>query len=157
VKLLTNWICVVCGTGLLLAACAFDRSSVHGDGHDSSRDLLWTSDVIDRAARSERSNSRKSDAEAPVGTSKANSASKSDRAGDNPDQKPKHSDGDAGPDDEDAGREPERKPTQCKDQFCPIASDEVAACCTRQSDLDQHAARAVEACGMNLSKLDDAQ
>jgi len=156
VKLQTILVCVLSGTSAL--ACSFDRSPVGSDDQLADAKRLWASDLGSDAIGSRSRSGAKPDSGAPdkaqTGT-KAQDEAKKD-AGKAPER-------DGGrverveDEEEDAGQEPQRKPTQCGDQSCPLADDEVAACCTAQSDVDQRGARSVGACGINLSQVDEAQ
>ena len=156
-KLRIILICVLSGMGAL--ACSFDRTPVGNDEELGDAKRLWASDLGRDTVGSRSSSADKSDAKTP---DKAQTGTKSRE--DDKEDAPKARERDAGredtvvdPDDEDAGQEPEQKPTQCGEQSCPLADDRVAACCTAQSDVERHAARATGACGIDLSQVDEAQ
>lgn len=152
-KLRIIWICVVSITSTL--ACSFERTPVGKDEELSDAKRLWASDLGSDAVGSRARSGAKSDQEDPE---KAQTGTREDgKDGPKPAAKDAGSGQDENENDEDAGREPEQKPTQCGDQACPLLEDQVGACCTAQSDVDQHGASATGACGINLSQVDEAQ
>lgn len=159
-KLRIILICVLSGTSAF--ACSFDRTPVGNEEELTDAKRLWASDLGSEAVGSRARSGTKVDDEAPAkaqtGTKPRedgkNDASKSPErdAG----QNARQDEGDEN-DGEDAGQEPEQKPTQCGDLSCPLVDDQVSACCTVQSDVDQRGARVAGACGINLSQVDEAQ
>jgi hypothetical protein len=148
VKLRTFWSCVLLSTAI--GACSFDRSPVSGKRQLFDPTLVWTGDFDGAGGKTARERlSRDGGSDEP----KSQTGSKSDDRKAENREEPREEDGGV---DEDAGVD-DRKPTACNDQFCPLSDDPVSTCCTSQGDVDQHAARSVNACGQNLSKLDDAQ
>jgi hypothetical protein len=148
------WICAVSITSTF--ACSFERTPVGKDEALADAKRLWASDLGSDAVGSLARSGAKSDQQ-DQGPEKAQTGTRED------DPKPAAKDAGAGDNnensenDEDAGREPEQKPTQCGDQACPLLEDQVGACCTTQSDVDQHGANATGVCGINLSQVDEAQ
>lgn len=154
-KLRSMWICVVWGT--TVAACSFDRTPVaHRDFSEADR--FWASE-LDQESTARRGAQRAAAAAIASDKSKAKTTTNTRGSAPNMGSRGKPGDEDAGLE-EDAGPAMEPKPPSpvaCGDQFCPLSEAPVTTCCTTQSDIEQWSARAVGACGVDLSALDEAQ
>lgn len=149
-------ICVVSGTSGL--ACSFERSPVVGSDELSDAKRLWASDLgRDALGARWRAGSKAQEEEAPQDKAEAGTKVREEGKKDEPKPSARDAGAAAESDEEDAGREPERKPTRCGDESCPLADDQVTACCTAQRDVEERAARVAGTCGINLSQVDEAQ